>query len=190
MIIHGCIGLYECLELIWAWCQHVYHSQSQPDSLHMFSLVYFFVDGVFPHSVSTRWDPCVRVCAPLMLASPHTKKQNRTGGDRLSTWAKRGGIWTDAWVYLHYWVVIWVARYREAICQWFSHVTSSLVKILANRLTRDPKIVIHSNSCIIFYVFGACTRNPGASTQTFCLHWPMVASVVIGGRFFLKALQE
>ena len=35
MIIHGCIGLYECLELIWAWCQHVYHSQSQPDSLQM-----------------------------------------------------------------------------------------------------------------------------------------------------------
>ena len=46
---------------------------------YMFSLVYFSVDvclvGVFPHSVSTRRDPCVRVCAPLTLASPLTRKQ-------------------------------------------------------------------------------------------------------------------
>ena len=28
---------------------------------------------------------------------------------RLSTCTKRGGIWADAWVCLHYWVVIWVA---------------------------------------------------------------------------------
>ena len=26
-------------------------------------------------------------------------------------------------------------------------------KLLANRLTRDPKIIIHGNSCIILYVF-------------------------------------
>ena len=66
----------------------------------------------------------------------------------------------------------WVTR--EAICQWFSLVTSSLVKIigksphewpkrrfandfhswklLANRLTSDPKIVIHGNECIILYI--------------------------------------
>ena len=30
---------------------------------------------------------------------------------RLSTWAKWGGIWTEAWVCLHYWVEIWVAGY-------------------------------------------------------------------------------
>ena len=35
----------------------------------------------------------------------------------------------------------WVTR--EAICQW---------KLLANCLTRDPKIVIHGNSCIILYL--------------------------------------
>ena len=35
----------------------------------------------------------------------------------------------------------WVTR--EAICQW---------KSLANRLTREPKIVIHGNSCIILYI--------------------------------------
>ena len=30
---------------------------------------------------------------------------------RLSTLAKWGGIWTDAWICLQYWVVIWVAGY-------------------------------------------------------------------------------
>ena len=68
--------------------QHYYHARYPTDDWHleyMFSLVYFFVDvclvGVFPHSVSTRRDPCVRDCAPLTLASPLTRKQNRTGGD-------------------------------------------------------------------------------------------------------------
>ena len=41
---------------------------------------------------------------------PHEKtKQYRTGVTQLCTWTKRGGIWTDTWVCLHYWVVIWVA---------------------------------------------------------------------------------
>ena len=51
----------------------------------LFSLVYFSVDvclvGVFPHSVSTRRDSCVRVCAPLTLASPLTRKQKSKRGD-------------------------------------------------------------------------------------------------------------
>ena len=57
--------------------QHHYHARYPTDDWHLaylFSLVYFSVDvclvGVFPHSVSTRRDPCVRVCAPLTLASP------------------------------------------------------------------------------------------------------------------------
>ena len=49
-----------------------------------FSLVYFSVEvclgGVCPHSVSTRRDSCIRVYAPLTLASPLTKKKNRTWG--------------------------------------------------------------------------------------------------------------
>ena len=96
--------------------QHYYHARYPTDDWHlanMFSLVYFSVEvcleGVFPHSVSTRRDPCIRVYAPLTLGSPLKKKQNRTEVTQLSTWAKRGGIWTDAWVWLHYWVVIWVA---------------------------------------------------------------------------------
>ena len=89
--------------------QHYYHARYPTDDWHlayMFSLVYFSVvmclDGVFPHSVSTWGDSCVRVYAPLTLASLLTKKLNRTGGTQLSNWTKRGGIWTAAWVCLHY----------------------------------------------------------------------------------------
>ena len=98
---------------------HYYYARYPTDYWHlayMFSLVYFPVEvclvGVFSHSVMTRRDPCVRVYAPLTLASPLTSKQNRTGVvTRLSSWAKRGGIWTDAWVCLHYWLEILVAGY-------------------------------------------------------------------------------
>ena len=42
----------------------------------MFLLVYFSIEvclvGVFPHSVSTRRDPCVRVYAPF---TPHAERQ-------------------------------------------------------------------------------------------------------------------
>ena len=68
--------------------QHYFHARYPSDDWHlayMFSLVYFSVEvclvGVFTHSVSTRWDPCVRVCAPLILAFPLARKHNRTGGD-------------------------------------------------------------------------------------------------------------
>ena len=68
--------------------QHYFHARYPTDNWHlayMFSLVYFFrrsvSGGVFPHSVSTRRDPCVRVYAPLTLASPLTRKTNSTRGD-------------------------------------------------------------------------------------------------------------
>ena len=41
---------------------------------------------------------------------------------------------------------------REAIRQWFSLVTSSLVKIIAESPHEWQKIVIHGNSCIILYI--------------------------------------
>ena len=68
--------------------QHYYHARYPTDDWHlayMFSLVYFSVEvclvGVFPHSVSIRWDPCVRVYAALTLASLLTRKQNSSRGD-------------------------------------------------------------------------------------------------------------
>ena len=61
--------------------QHYYHASYHTDDWHlayMFSQVYFSVEvcpvGVFPHSVGTRRDPCVRV-------HPLTRKQTRTGDD-------------------------------------------------------------------------------------------------------------
>ena len=120
-LLRGSFGSWWYLPRIWPSVtdlQHYYHARYPTDDWHlvyMFSLVYFSIDvclvGVFPHSVSTRWDPCVRVCAPLKMASPLTRKQNRTGVTWLSNWANWGGIWTDAWVCLHYWVITWVAGY-------------------------------------------------------------------------------
>ena len=43
----------------------------------------------------------------------------------------------------------WVTH--DVICQWFSLVTSSLVKVIGKSPHSWPKIVIHSNSCIILY---------------------------------------
>ena len=101
--------------------QHYYHARYPTDDWHlacMFSLVYFSVEvclvGVFPHSVSIWSDPCVRACVPLMnCPAPTPSRENNIvqGVTQFSNWAKRGGIWTEARVCLHYWVVIWVAGY-------------------------------------------------------------------------------
>ena len=77
--------------------QHYYHARYPTDDWHLayvFSLAYFSaevcLEGVSPHSVSTRWDPCVMVCAPLTLASPSRENIIEQRVTRLSTWAKRG----------------------------------------------------------------------------------------------------
>ena len=66
--------------------QDYYHARYPTDDWrlrYMFSLVYFSVEvcleGVFPHSVSARRDPCVRVYAPLTLASPSRKNKIEQG---------------------------------------------------------------------------------------------------------------
>ena len=65
--------------------QLYYHARYPTNDWHlayMFSLVYFSVEvcqeGVLPHSVSTRRDPCVRVYAPLTLAPPHEKTKTKS----------------------------------------------------------------------------------------------------------------
>ena len=55
-------------------------------------------------SISLEGGGCV-----LSAMKVETYKKIRTGVTQLSTWTKRRGIGTDAWVWLHYWVVIWVA---------------------------------------------------------------------------------
>ena len=50
------------------------------------------------------------------------------------------------------WITIFgslVMRFANEFHSWLHHSWKSL----ANRLTRDPKIVIHGNSCIILYVY-------------------------------------
>ena len=86
---------------------------------------------IFGYEIRIR-DPCVRVCAPLTLAVK-TRIQLRV--TRLSTWAKRGGIWIDAWVCLHYWVVIWVAGYFK------SPYLAQFMGCVIGRIHYDLKVV-------------------------------------------------
>ena len=46
---------------------------------------------------------------PSRWRPPWRKNKIEQEVTQLSTWTKWWGIWTDAWVCLHYWVVIWVA---------------------------------------------------------------------------------
>ena len=118
-LFRGTFVSWRCLPRIWPSVtdmQHYYHARYPTDDWHLafiFSLVYFSVEvcpvGLFPHSVNTSRDPCIRVNAPLTLASPLTRKHNANKGWPGSIWSKRGGIWTDVSVCLHYWVMIWVA---------------------------------------------------------------------------------
>ena len=63
---------------------------------YKFSLAYFTVEvclvGVFPHSVSTWWYPCVRVYVPLTLPPSLTRKQNRRGDPALYLSRERGHL--------------------------------------------------------------------------------------------------
>ena len=42
-----------------------------------------------------------------------------------------------------------VMRFANDFHSWLRHSW----KLLANRITRDPNIIIHGNSCIIIYVY-------------------------------------
>ena len=70
-----------------------YHARYPTDDWH---LVYFSVEvcleGVFPHSVSTRRDPFVRVNAPLTLATPREKTKSNRGDPALHLHQARGHL--------------------------------------------------------------------------------------------------
>ena len=63
---------------------------------------------------------------PTRWLPPSRKKLNRTRGTQLSTWTQRGGIWTDALVCLHYWVIIWVAGWSNYI----TYITQFMVCVI------------------------------------------------------------
>ena len=89
-LLRGTIVSWWYLPRIWPSVtdmQHNYHARYPTDDWHlayMFSLVYFPVEvcleGVFPHYVSTRRDPCVRVYEPLRWLRPSREKQNSNRG--------------------------------------------------------------------------------------------------------------
>ena len=60
-------------------------------------------------------------------------------------------------------------RFANDFHSWLRHSW----KLLANRLTRDPKIVIHGNSCIILYIIIAALRG-----QVFSEHGITTASTI------------
>ena len=64
-------------------------------------------------------------------------------------------------------------RFANNFHSWLHHSW----KLLANRLTRDPKVVIHSNSCIILY--GCWWPGDVKSVDTGCLYH-------LSGRFIIE----
>ena len=102
--------------------QFHYHARYPTNDWHlayMFSLVYFSVEvwlvGMFPHSFSTRQIPASGSKHPSRWFPLSRENIIRTGVTRISTRSKWGGIWTDVWVCLHYWLVIWVAGYSRLL---------------------------------------------------------------------------
>ena len=59
-------------------------------------------------------------------------------------------------------------RFANDFHSWLRHSW----KLLANRLTRDPKIVIHGNSCIILYIIiSAAKWSPFCLGLNVLTHW-------------------
>ena len=56
-------------------------------------------------------------------------------------------------------------RFTNDFHSWLRHSWKSV----ANRLTRDPNIVIHSNSCIILYIAHPWCLQPILGIE--CIHW-------------------
>ena len=94
--------------------QNNYHARYPTDYWHlafMFSLVYFFPSkrawkAYFPIMLAQDEIPASGSVHPSRWLRHLRENKIEQGMTRLSTWAKWGGIWNDAWVYLRYWVVI------------------------------------------------------------------------------------
>ena len=94
---------------------------------------------------------------------------------------------TMRYIKINAWVTVnndfWVTS--EAICQWFSRVTKSLVKIIDKSHHEWPKIVIHGNECFILFL----TRYFMSANTQFCLKPSSIAhfaNVTKDGLFWLR----
>ena len=79
---------------------------------------------------------------------------------------------------------------REVICQWFPLVTSSLVKSLANHLTRDQKSVIHGNSCIILYFLTDIYGHAFAILNTDLGTLSKIATILVFSNFLFYKMKQ
>ena len=108
----------------------------------MFSLVYFSVEvclvGLYPNSVSTWRDPCVRVHVPLTLAPPPplTRKQIRTGGDPALQLSQAMGTFelTHGSVY----IIGWISGLLDSL---FSTYNIQFMGCVIGRIHFDLKVV-------------------------------------------------
>ena len=107
-------------------------------------------DGVFEISLyikhSTLLFPCMETGNLSPNSSGSMSKQRSLWCCHISD--HQGNIKNNAWgtVNNDFWVT------SEAICQWFSRVTKSRVKIIGKSHHEWPKFVIHGNECIILFL--------------------------------------
>ena len=134
--------------------QHYYHARYPTDDWHlayMFLLVYFSIEvcleGVFPHSVSTRRGPCVRVYAPFTLAAPLARKQDRTGVTRLSTCIKRGAFeLTHGSAY----IIGWQPGLLDSL---ISTYIAQFMGCVISRIHHGPKVVFYLRHFTVFHYY-------------------------------------
>ena len=82
----------------------------------------------------------------------------------------------DEYIKNNAWVTVnndFLVTSHEVICQWFSLVTKSRVKIIGKSRHEWPKIIIHGNECIILFLtqyFMPWTHNPHKTIidHSFC----------------------
>ena len=134
--------------------QHYYYARYPTDDWQlacMFSFVYFSVKvclvGVFPILLAYGQIPASGPVYPSWTAPYRTR-----GETRFSTWAKRDGVWTDAPVWLHYWVVIWVAGYCNPpyFAQFLGYVMGRIHRVLRSYSVLHillPLIIIIMQEC-------------------------------------------
>ena len=91
----ACVGLgyCRCQRVCVYMCLSVRVRVRQPPSIYVLTGIFSVevcLEGVFPHSVSTRQDPCVKVYAPPTLVPPREKTISNWGDPALHLHQARG----------------------------------------------------------------------------------------------------
>ena len=112
-----------------------------------------------------------------------------------------GSVLSNHWInYSQYWMAnrrdiknnAWVTVNNdflvtsEEIRRWFSRVTKSRVKILAESPHEWQKIVIHGNECIILFLTRYCMSWTHKSAKNY--HWALISPLLLRAAFSDRAL--